>query len=108
MAWDPLAPKHLAAAIALGGLCYMMAEPVPNWQSAGVGLVCIVAFAILSLLPSPRPAEPHPVEEPAPAKVRGARQRPDLDDRPPPRGLLASEPVVFKVMRQRRRERRGS
>lgn len=111
MAWDPFAPKQLAAVIAVGGLSFMMLEPAPNWGSVGIGIASIVGFLGLSLFPSARQAEPAEPEfdSPAPEWPPARRTLDLLDNRPPPppSRLLASQPVVFKVMRERRRARRG-
>lgn len=108
MAWDPLAPKRLAAAIALGGLSYMMVESAPNWGSIGVGLSTTVAFILLSLLPDAwmriTRAGGHAVDSVEAPRPQRRRRRAVPDDEPPHRPLN-SQPVVFKLMRERRRRR---
>ena len=108
MAWDPLAPKRLAAAIALCGLSYMMVESTPHWGSIGVGLGSLAAFGILCLAPALRMrvsgAASRPVSPAAVFRPERRRER-LLPPHEPPHRLLNSQPLVFKALRDRRRRR---
>lgn len=108
MARDPLAPKRLAAAIALCGLGYMMVESAPHWGSIGVGLGSIAAFSILRLVPAMRMRisgsakrfiDPANVFRP---ELRRERLLPRSET---PYLLLRSQPLVSRTLRERRRRR---
>ncbi|KQP38577.1 hypothetical protein ASF49_06260 [Methylobacterium sp. Leaf104] len=112
MTIDPFAPRTLAAAFALGGLGAMMFAPEPSWHSVGIGLACLAAFGVLSLLPSPRPAGDETETAAAhrggrrKGAERGAREAPSRPnpgspEPPAPRGLNDPHPALFKGLRTR-------
>ena len=56
MVADPLAPRTLAAAFAVGGLVVLMVQDAPSWHAIAAALTCLVAFTGLWFLPRRRTA----------------------------------------------------
>lgn len=53
---DPLSPRLIGVGLAMAGLMTLMVSAAPNWQSVGIALVCLFAFAVSLLIPRPRSA----------------------------------------------------
>ncbi|MGU3361308.1 hypothetical protein ACLBWX_13340 [Methylobacterium sp. M6A4_1b] len=112
MTIDPFSPRNLAAVFALGGLGTMMLAPEPSWHSVGIGLACLAAFGVLSLLPSSRPGgdETETAAAYRSGRRKGAERRareappgpnPGSPGPPAPRGLNDPHPALFKGLRTR-------
>ncbi|WP_311274331.1 hypothetical protein [Methylobacterium sp. WCS2018Hpa-22] len=67
MARNPHATRGYASAIAVGGLVVLMVQEVPNWNATLIGLLSLIAFAVLWIL-----AGREVIEEGARAPVRVA------------------------------------
>ncbi|WP_264050182.1 hypothetical protein [Methylobacterium flocculans] len=104
---DPLSVRNVACAFALYGLGTLMLAPEPSWHTVGIGLACLVAFGILALVPSRKPAARRARPGQAARKIARVAEIPPPPsfpalEAPVPQGLNDPHPAVFRGLRTRR------
>ncbi|MCJ2131622.1 hypothetical protein [Methylobacterium sp. E-045] len=65
MARDRHTNRAYAAVVAVGGLVVLMIQEAPNWNATLIGVLCLIAFGVLWVLPERRAIEGRP----SPARV---------------------------------------